>query len=134
MLYWELLPSGHTVSAEVYSYQLQKLADAIRLKRRKIDHVVLLHDNARPHVAKLTRQKTVELGWEVLPHPAYSPDLAPSNYHLFRSLKLHVREKKFDDQTQLENETSSSFDEIFERKMLYLDRELCRNKKRNTWI
>ncbi|EYB81145.1 hypothetical protein Y032_0391g570 [Ancylostoma ceylanicum] len=42
MLYWELMPSGHTVSAEVYSNQLQKLADANRLKRKKIDHVVLL--------------------------------------------------------------------------------------------
>ncbi|EYC33411.1 hypothetical protein Y032_0002g784 [Ancylostoma ceylanicum] len=44
---------------------------------------------------------------EVLPQPAYSPDLAPSNYHLFRALKL--REKKFDNQTQLENEISSLF-------------------------
>ncbi|EYB98889.1 hypothetical protein Y032_0127g1403 [Ancylostoma ceylanicum] len=107
---WELLPFGHTVSAEVYSYQLQKLADAIRLECRKIDHVVLLHDNARPHVAKLTRQKIAELGWEVLPHPAYSPDLAPSDYHLFRALELHLREKKFDNQTQLENQISSFFD------------------------
>ncbi|EYC32508.1 hypothetical protein Y032_0003g1620 [Ancylostoma ceylanicum] len=110
MLYWELLPPGHTVTAEVYSYQLQKLADAIRSKRRKIDHVVLLHDNARPHVAKLTRQKIAELGWEVLPHAAYFPDLAPSAYHLFRALKLHLRGKKFDNQTQLENEISSFFD------------------------
>ncbi|EYB83271.1 hypothetical protein Y032_0339g2968 [Ancylostoma ceylanicum] len=89
MLYWELLPSGHTVSAAVYSYQLQKLADAICLKRREIDHVVLLHDTARPHVAKLTRQKIAKLEWEVLPQPAYSPELAPLDYHLFRALKLH---------------------------------------------
>ncbi|EYC03667.1 hypothetical protein Y032_0092g2550 [Ancylostoma ceylanicum] len=92
-----------------YSYQLQELADAIGLKRRKIDHVVLLHDNARPHVAKLTHQKIAELGWEVLPHSAYSPQLAPSDYHLFRALKLHLREKKFDNQTQLENEILSFF-------------------------
>ncbi|EYB89049.1 hypothetical protein Y032_0237g3249 [Ancylostoma ceylanicum] len=110
MLYRQLLPSGHTVSAEVYSYQLQKLADAIRLKRRKTDHVVLLQGNARPLMVKLTRQKIAELGWEVLLHPAYSPDLAPSDYHLFRTLKLHLREKKFDNQTQVESEISSIFD------------------------
>ncbi|EYB90876.1 hypothetical protein Y032_0213g2307 [Ancylostoma ceylanicum] len=110
MLYWELLPSGHTVSAEVCTYQLEKLADAIRLKRRKIDHVVLLHDNARPHVAKFTRQKIAELRWEVLPQPAYSPHLAPLGYYLFRALKLHLREKEFDNQTQLEKEISSFFD------------------------
>jgi hypothetical protein len=27
-----------------------------------------------------------ELNWEILPHSPYSPDLAPSDYHLFCSL------------------------------------------------
>jgi histone-lysine N-methyltransferase SETMAR len=27
-----------------------------------------------------------EFDWEILSHPPYSPDLAPSDYHLFRSL------------------------------------------------
>jgi histone-lysine N-methyltransferase SETMAR len=28
-----------------------------------------------------------EFDWEVLEHPAYSPDLAPSDFHLFPNLK-----------------------------------------------
>jgi len=43
-----------------------------------------------------TRQKLVQLGWDVLPHPPYSPDLAPSDYHLFRSLQNSLNEKNFD--------------------------------------
>ncbi|EYB92567.1 hypothetical protein Y032_0192g1351 [Ancylostoma ceylanicum] len=109
MLYWQLLPSGHTVSAKVYPYQVQELADALCLKRKKIDSVVLRHDNPRPHVAKLTRQKIAGLGWEVLPNSAYSPDLAPSDYPLFRALELHLQEEKFDNQTQLGKEISSFF-------------------------
>jgi hypothetical protein len=29
--------------------------------------------------------------WELLSHPSYSPDLAPSHYHLFGPLKDHLR-------------------------------------------
>ena len=54
-----------------------------------------MHDNASPHVSKNTLQKLEELGWEVLAHPPYSPDLAPSDYHIFRSLKQYLQGKKF---------------------------------------
>ncbi len=46
----------------------------------------LLHDNAAPHTAKVTKETLEALGFRVLPHPPYSPDLAPSDFHLFRSL------------------------------------------------
>ena len=49
--------------------------------------VVFHHDNATPHISLVTRQKLIKLGCEVLMHPPYSPDLTPSDYHLFRSLK-----------------------------------------------
>ena len=44
----------------------------------------------------VTRKKLLELGWEVMPHPPYSPDLAPSDYHLFRSFQNHLNGKIFD--------------------------------------
>ena len=45
-----------------------------------------MHDNARPHTAKSTCLKLIEMGWEILPHPPYSPDISPCNYHFFRAL------------------------------------------------
>ncbi|UYV70361.1 hypothetical protein LAZ67_7002670 [Cordylochernes scorpioides] len=42
------------------------------------------HDNARPHVAKIVKETLEALQWDVLPHPPYSPDIAPSDYHIFR--------------------------------------------------
>jgi histone-lysine N-methyltransferase SETMAR len=37
-----------------------------------------------------------KIGWEVLPHPSYSPDLAPSNYHLFGFVKDQLRGQRFE--------------------------------------
>lgn len=107
ILYYELLPEGEAVNASLYSTQLQRLQSAIEQKRpisgkgkRKI---ILLHDNARPHVAKHTRAVIEQLGWEILPHPAYSPDLAPSDYHLFLGLKTSFRNTVFKNLQETEN-------------------------------
>ncbi|GBP84033.1 Histone-lysine N-methyltransferase SETMAR [Eumeta japonica] len=49
---------------------------------------VLFHqDNARVHTCLVTMAKIHELRYELLPHPAYSPDLAPCDYYLFPNLK-----------------------------------------------
>jgi histone-lysine N-methyltransferase SETMAR len=45
--------------------------------------ILFLQDNVAPHKAVTTHQKQADLHFEVLKHPAYSPDLAPSNYCLF---------------------------------------------------
>ena len=42
-----------------------------------------------------TNKKLAELGWQTVPHPRYSSDLAPSDYHLFRPLKHFLRGKTF---------------------------------------
>jgi transposase len=44
-----------------------------------------------------------EFGWEILEHPPYSPDLAPSDYHLFRSMEHWLRGKKFGTDIELHN-------------------------------
>ena len=47
------------------------------------------------------------LGWEVLPHPPYSPDLAPSDFHLFRSLEHFISGKRFINVHEVEAELNS---------------------------
>lgn len=105
---FELLPTGTTVDSTVYVSQLTRLNQAVRVKRREIDKVHFLHDNAPAHRSKMTAQKLLQLGWAVLTHPPYSPDLAPTDYHLFRSLQDHIRDKKFENEQEV-NEVVDNF-------------------------
>lgn len=51
-----------------------------------------------------------ELGLELLPHPPYSPDLAPSDYHLFSDLKKMLRGKRFGSNEEAIAETHAYFE------------------------
>jgi len=54
-----------------------------------------LHDNAPAHRALATQKKPAYLGLQCLDHPLYSPDLAPSDYHLFPGLKKQLKGRHF---------------------------------------
>jgi histone-lysine N-methyltransferase SETMAR len=45
--------------------------------------------------ANRTRELLRRYNWEVLDHPPYSPDLAPSDFHLFGPLKKHLGGRRF---------------------------------------
>ena len=88
-VYWKLLPRNSTINAKPYCKQLDNLKAAPQVNRRETRKIRLLDDNAKAHTAKVTRQKLEELGWEILPHPAYWPYLAPFDYHLFRLVRIY---------------------------------------------
>jgi transposase len=46
------------------------------LSKQEVNQVLFLHDNARQHTSLCTRKAITKIGWTVLPHPPYSPDLA----------------------------------------------------------
>ena len=73
----ESLERGQTITATRYVQTLHKLRRALRDKRPGRNFIIL-HDNACPHAACLTSKVIAKKGWEVLPHPSYSPDLAPT--------------------------------------------------------
>ncbi|XP_012060168.1 PREDICTED: histone-lysine N-methyltransferase SETMAR-like [Atta cephalotes] len=118
ILYYELLPNNEMINSEKYCSQLDELKTAIEQKRPEIANqkgVVFHQDNARPHVSLITRQKLLELGWDVLPHPPYSPDLAPSDFHLFRSLQNSLNGKSFNSLIEIKNHLEKFFAEKPER-------------------
>jgi len=101
----EFLPQGTTINSAVYCEMLKKLRHAIQNKRRGMlsATILLLHDNARLHSAALTQDLIISFTWEQMDHPPYSPDLAPSDYHLFLHLKKFLGGKRFDDDNDLKD-------------------------------
>ena len=87
------LERGNTVNSENYCELLTQVKKDIKNKRRGLQSrgVILLQDNARPHTAARTLAKIEDLGWKLLTHPPYSPDLAPSDFHLFGPLKESMK-------------------------------------------
>ncbi|KAF2345186.1 Transposase type 1, partial [Trinorchestia longiramus] len=84
VVHYVLLPTGQTVTGDLYSQQLKRVQQTLRQKEPALVNrkgVHFLHDNSRPHVARVVRDTIQQLGWETLCHPPYSPDLAPSDYH-----------------------------------------------------
>jgi len=57
--------------------------------------VILLHDNAPSHTAKSVKETIEAFGCEILSYAAYSPDLAPSDYHLFASMGYALAQQRF---------------------------------------
>jgi len=98
------LERGSTINSEIYYETLKKLRRAIQNKRRGklCSKVLFFHDNARPHTANRTRELLDYFGWEVFDHPPYSPDLAPSDYHLFPNMKTWLVTQRFDNDAELQ--------------------------------
>jgi histone-lysine N-methyltransferase SETMAR len=87
----------------VYCDTLKKLCRANQRKRRGMlsRGVVMLHDNACQHTATATQYLIATFGWEQFDHPPYSPDLAPSDFHVFLHLKTLLGGRQFHDDNKV---------------------------------
>ena len=109
LIHMEFLEHGSTVNSDRYIETLRKLR--ARLTRvRPGKNVILHHDNARPHTSRQTQDAMKSLRFhETLPHPSYSPDLAPSDFYLFPKLKNYLKGKRFADDDEVQEDVRRWF-------------------------
>ena len=104
ILLTEFMTPGTTISSEVYCETLNKLRRSVQNKLCGMltKGIILLHNNAQPHTASRTNALIRLFNWEIFDHPPYSPDLVPSDYHLFTKMvwlathRFHANEKLMD--------------------------------------
>ena len=102
---------------------LDQLRPAIREKRRgKLSKGVLLQqDNARVHTCKVAMDAVERNGYELIPHPAYSSDLAPSDFFLFPNLKKDIRGLHFRSDEEFEEWVNGKDPDIFSSGLMELE-------------
>ena len=89
---------NQAINSNKYCSQLDQLKAALDEKRPDLvnrKHIIFHQDNARLCVSLMTRQKLLQLDWEVLIHPLYSPDIAPLDVRLLWSLQNSLNGKNF---------------------------------------
>ena len=83
----------------VFQVVRRDLMHALRKKRPMMaedtENIIYHHDNAPAHSASDTDLELTLLGFQRLPHPPYSPDLAPLDFAYFPALKSHLRGIRF---------------------------------------
>jgi len=98
----------------------QRYIETLTALKRRIERIgirnetLLQHDNAGPHTSAATRNAIQRLDFSALPHPPYSPDLAPSDFHLFPKLKEHLKDRSF----SCDEEVKSAVRKLFQKQNL----------------
>ena len=108
----DYLQKGKTTTGEYHASLLDRF-DAILKERRPHmakKKVLFHHDNASVYTSAIATAKLFDLRYEILPHPPYSPDLAPSDYFLFPNMKTWLGGKRFSSNEEIIAATNEYFE------------------------
>ena len=87
---------GQTVNRYNFIQILHRMRLAVIARRPRMWHNFVLHmDNVPAHRARLTKMFLQRMNIPVMPHPPYSPDLAPNDFFFYPTLKLPMRGQRF---------------------------------------
>ena len=118
-LFWSVKTEMVLNAIDAFEPSPARKTAPIRPEARK---VIPQHDNVRPHVAKPIKTYLETLEWEVLPHPPYSIDIAPSYHYLFLLMTHGLADQQFRSYEDIEKWLDSwiaSKDEYFYRNCIW---------------
>ena len=93
----DYIEQGCTINGAYYEGKLKGLGKEIaRKRRRQTDSLCsALQDNAPAHTSQVAMTAATECEFELISHPPYSPDIAPSDFYLFPKLKSYLRNTQY---------------------------------------
>jgi len=121
IVHYEFVQTGQTVNQVYYLEVEERLREKVRRKRPELfanNSWILHHDNAPTHMGQCVREFLATKQITVLEHPAYSPDLAPSDFFLFPKIKEILKGKHFDDIDDIRSNTTAALKAISQNQFL----------------
>ena len=106
LIHYSFLNPGETTASEKYAQQMDEMHQKLQYLQPALvirKGPVLLCDNNQPHITQPMLYKLKELGYTVLPHLPYSPNLSPTDYHFFKHLDNFLQGNHFQNQQEAEN-------------------------------
>lgn len=103
----EFMPKGTTINSAAYCATLKRLRKALKDRRpgKLTRKIVLIHDNATPHSARVTQDLLKKFKWDVWEHPPYSPDLSPCDFHVFGPMKQDLAAERYTNDEEVKTAT-----------------------------
>jgi len=114
----EFVPPGMTVNADFYCGVLRRLCENVWRKmpqKWRNQNLIIHHDNAPAHRSFKVSKFLAENNMTVIPHPPYSPDMAPCDFFLFPKLKLQMKGRTFDTIEEIQEESQRVLDTVPKR-------------------
>ena len=116
----EFVPPGQTDNHAFYKDVLERLRKRVQRVRRDIaDDWVLQHDNTPAHTALSIREFLAKENIPVLPHPPYSPDLAPCDFYLFPKLISKLKSHHFGTMENIQKIVTNELNTLTENDFQY---------------
>jgi histone-lysine N-methyltransferase SETMAR len=133
VLFVYFTPRGATINSVRYQGILTGPKGAVRRNRHGLlsQGALLLHDNARPHIARTTVNLLNTWHWEILPHSPCGPDLAPSDFPMFPKSKKHLRGLRFRTDEDVQHEVTKRWLRLQDASFYHQDFDslICRYDK-----
>jgi len=104
----EFVPPGQTVNEKFYCDILRRLRENIwhKLPDKWYNNSwTVHHENFLAHASLIVQQFLTSTNKTVIPHPSYSPDLAPCDFCLFLKMKLKLQWQCFDSIEEIQTES-----------------------------
>jgi histone-lysine N-methyltransferase SETMAR len=111
VIHLDYLEKGRTITGQYYSDLLTRFDLVLKERRPRLQRkkVLFHHDNAPAHSSRVATGKLIELGFELVSNPPYSPDLAFFDFFLFPNLKKSLAGKRFGSNEEVIDATEAYF-------------------------